>query len=80
MSKAAPPDEQQLLADFLCEIREKAGLTQGQLGKKMGFTKSWVYHRESLHTPLLFIHFVAWCEACDAEPEQAFKRFYRSLT
>lgn len=79
MRRLSTPEERQLLADFLVEIREKAGLSQAQLGRVLGASQIWVFNRENLKTPMSLLDFVHWCRSCDVEPEAAFKRFCRSL-
>lgn len=79
MSKGKLADDEEILARFLAEIREDAGLTQRDLAVRMGVSQSWVKHREVLYTSMKVVDFVKFCEACGTDPERAFKRFHRSL-
>jgi len=79
MSKAQPPDREALLARFLQELREQAGLSQRALGDKLGTSQTWIYNHEKGLFRLPFEDFIRWCEACEVQPETEFRRFMQSL-
>jgi hypothetical protein len=56
-------------------MREKAGLTQRELGKRLRKPQSWVYNCETANRRLDVTEFVAWARACDLDPRTAFDRF-----
>ena len=59
---------------FLKTMREKAALTQRQLGTKLGKPQSWIYNCEVGNRRVDVIEFTAWTKACGVEPLAAFKR------
>ena len=59
---------------FLRNMREKAGLTQRQLGAKLGKPQSWIYNCEVSNRRVDMMEFSAWAKACGVEPLAAFKR------
>jgi transcriptional regulator with XRE-family HTH domain len=63
------------LPPFLRKLREEAGLTQRGLGKRLKKPQSWVYNCESANRRVDVTEFIAWANACDVEPETAFRRF-----
>ena len=60
---------------FLRALREGAGLTQRELGKRLKRPQSWVYNCESANRRVDVAEFVAWAGACGADPQAAFRRF-----
>lgn len=63
------------LPPFLRTLREEAGLTQRELGKRLGKPQSWVYNCESANRRVDVTEFIAWAEACTTEATAAFARF-----
>lgn len=66
------------LPPLLREMREEAGLTQRDLGKRMGKPQSWVYNCETANRRVDLSEFIAWCRACGVPPQQGLKRFLKS--
>jgi transcriptional regulator with XRE-family HTH domain len=66
------------LPGFLRTLREEAGLTQRQLGKRLKKPQSWVYNCETANRRVDVTEFVAWARACNLDPQAAFTRFLRS--
>jgi transcriptional regulator with XRE-family HTH domain len=64
-----------LLPPFLRAVREKAGLTQRELGKRLRKPQSWVYNCETANRRVDVTEFIAWAKACDLDPRVAFDRF-----
>jgi transcriptional regulator with XRE-family HTH domain len=63
------------LRAFLRELREGAGLTQRDLGQRLGKPQSWVYNCETANRRVDVTEFIAWATACGVSPQTAFRRF-----
>ena len=63
------------LPGFLKALREEAGLTQRELGKRLKKPQSWVYNCETGNRRVDVAEFIAWARACDVDPQDAFRRF-----
>jgi len=62
------------LPPFLRTMREKAGLTQRQLGAALKKPQSWVYNCEVANRRVDVTEFAAWATACGTDPAEAFQR------
>lgn len=60
---------------FLRTLRDEAGLTQRQLGKKLKRPQSFIYNCETANRRVDLAEFVAWAKACNVDPVAAFKQF-----
>ena len=67
----------QRLRPFLRTLREDAGLTQRELGKRLKKPQSWVFNCESANRRVDLTEFVVWAKACGIDPHDAFARFLR---
>ena len=56
---------------FLRTLREEAGLTQRELGKRLKKPQSWVYNCETANRRVDVTEFIAWAKACGIGPEEA---------
>src|SRR5207247_7332082 len=65
----------QRLPPFLRALREAAGLTQRELGRRLKKPQSWVYNCETANRRVDVTEFIAWAKACGADPQDAFARF-----
>jgi transcriptional regulator with XRE-family HTH domain len=63
------------LPGFLRSLREAAGLTQRELGKRLRKPQSWVYNCETANRRVDVAEFIDWAQCCDTDPGQAFLRF-----
>jgi transcriptional regulator with XRE-family HTH domain len=63
------------LPGFLRTLREDAGLTQRELGKRLGKPQSWIYNCETANRRVDVTEFIAWARACEVDPQIAFARF-----
>lgn len=72
--KAQHGPKYHLLPLLLKRLREEAGLTQRQLGTRIGKPQSWVYNCETANRRVDVTEFVQWAKACKIEPEKAFSR------
>ena len=64
---------------LLRTMRESAGLTQRELGKRLRKPQSWIYNCETANRRMDIAEFVLWCRACDADPRQAFDEILKEL-
>ena len=67
----------QRLLPFIREMREKAGLTQRELGKRLQKPQSWVYNCETGNRRMDVTEFIRWARACDTDPQETFAMFLR---
>jgi transcriptional regulator with XRE-family HTH domain len=63
------------LPPFLRELREKGGLTQRQLGKKLNKPQSYIYNCETANRRVDIAEFIEWAKACGVSPGIAFRRY-----
>jgi transcriptional regulator with XRE-family HTH domain len=68
-----------VLPGFLREMREKAGLTQREMGKRLNKPQSWVYNCETANRRVDITEFIAWARACGINPQTAFAKFLKEL-
>jgi ribosome-binding protein aMBF1 (putative translation factor) len=53
-------------------MRESAGLTQRDLGKKLKKPQSWIYNCETANRRVDLTEFAVWCRSCNVDPIKAF--------
>ena len=63
------------LPGLLLALRNKAGLTQRELGKKLRKPQSWIHNCETGNRRVDVGEFAAWCRACNLDPVEGFKKF-----
>ena len=68
-----------LLPAFLRTMRQKAGMTQRQLGAKLRKPQSWVQNCEVANRRVDVTEFIGWCKACGVAPIDAFKQLLNDL-
>jgi transcriptional regulator with XRE-family HTH domain len=68
-----------LLPSFLKEMREKAGLTQRELGKLINKPHSYIYNCEVANRRVDITEFIVWSKACGVDPKKAFDRLLKNL-
>lgn len=76
-SKSQHAPRYQILPPMLRALREEAGLTQRDLGERLGKPQSWVYNCETANRRVDVTEFVAWAEACEVDPKAAFARLLK---
>ena len=54
--------------EFLRELREQAGLTQRELGDRIGESQWWVHRSEIGSRRVDVAEFIVWCRGCEMEP------------
>ncbi|HBG26725.1 MAG TPA: transcriptional regulator [Phycisphaerales bacterium] len=62
------------LPSFLKEMREKANLTQRELGKLINKPHSYIYNCETANRRVDITEFILWSEACGIDPKKALAR------
>jgi len=67
-----PTPAHRVLPPLLRNMRESAGMTQRDLGKKLKKPQSWIYNCESANRRVDVTEFVLWCRACGADPLNEF--------
>jgi transcriptional regulator with XRE-family HTH domain len=63
------------LPPFLRAIREEAGFTQRDLGKRLKKPQSWIYNCETGNRRVDVTEFIAWAKACKLDPRDVLTRF-----
>lgn len=61
--------------EFLRLLREEAGLTQRELGKRMKKPQSWIYNCETANRRVDVTEFIEWATRCGVDAIAAFSRF-----
>ena len=67
------------LPAYLRQMREKAGLTQRELGRKLNKPQSWVYNCETSNRRVDITEFILWSNACEIDPKKAFAKLLKEL-
>jgi transcriptional regulator with XRE-family HTH domain len=64
---------------FLREMREKAGLTQRDIGKIINKPQSYIYNCETANRRVDITEFIVWSKACGVDAKTAFARLLKEL-
>ena len=64
---------------FLRDMREKAGLTQRDIGKIINKPQSYIYNCETANRRVDITEFIAWSKACGVDAKTAFARLLKEL-
>jgi transcriptional regulator with XRE-family HTH domain len=78
-TKAQHAQSYRIVPGLLREMRDGAGLTQRQLGDRLGKPHSWVYNCETANRRVDVAEFAAWCEACGVKPLDAYAKLLKML-
>ena len=68
MTKAQQSLKYRVLPGFLRQMRERAGLTQRELGKRLNKPQSYIYNCETANRRVDITEFILWVKACDLDP------------
>lgn len=68
-----------LLPPFLKEMREKAGLTQRELGEIITKPHSYIYNCETANRRVDITEFIVWSKACGVDAKTAFAKLLKEL-
>ncbi|MCH8147195.1 MAG: helix-turn-helix transcriptional regulator [Planctomycetes bacterium] len=79
LTKAQHARQYRVLPPFLREMREKAGLTQRELGALLRKPQSWIYNCETGNRRVDVTEFIAWCEACKVKPGVGLARIIKLM-
>lgn len=79
MQKSIHTPEYAALRAELLEMRERAGLSQRELARRLHVSHSWVAKVELGERRLDLIEFCQVAEACSAQPRDAFERFMQRI-
>jgi len=69
----------QRLPGFLRKLREEAGLTQRELGKRIRKPQSYIYNCETANRRVDVSEFILWCRGCKIDALDTFERFLGEL-
>ncbi|MCX5632930.1 MAG: helix-turn-helix transcriptional regulator [Phycisphaerae bacterium] len=64
---------------FLREMREKAGLTQRDIGRIINKPQSYIYNCETANRRVDITEFIVWSKACGVDAKTAFARLLKEL-
>ena len=64
---------------LLKEMREKAGLTQRDMGKILNKPQSYIYNCEVANRRVDISEFILWSKACGIDPKKAFSKLLTAL-
>jgi transcriptional regulator with XRE-family HTH domain len=64
---------------FLRDMREKAGLTQRDIGKIINKPQSYIYNCETANRRVDITEFIVWSKACRMDAKTAFARLLKEL-
>lgn len=79
MQKAQHAATYHPLTVLLRRLREEAGWTQRELGKRLGKPQSWIHNCEVANRRVDVTEFIAWCRACGVDPTYGFLRLLGDL-
>jgi len=79
MPKAQHSQAYRLIPQLLRNARERAGMTQRQLGGKLKKPQSWIYNCETANRRVDVTEFALWCRACGINPKRAFAEVVAKL-
>ena len=68
------------LPGLLRQMREKAGLTQREIGKRLKKPQSYVYNCETANRRVDITEFISWSNACEIDPKKAFSQLIKLLS
>jgi transcriptional regulator with XRE-family HTH domain len=74
-TKSQHSEEYQRLPPFLRAMRERAGLTQRDLGARLDKPQSWVYNCETGNRRVDLTEFIAWARACGVDAVESVRGF-----
>ena len=77
MPKAQHAKRYRQLPALLRQMREAAGLTQREMGKKLGGSHVFVHKSETGERRVDVAEFMDWAVACGSNPEEAFRQLVR---
>jgi transcriptional regulator with XRE-family HTH domain len=79
MQKTIYSQQAKIFRDAIKEIREKAGLTQRELCRRLGKEHSFVSKCELGERRVDIVEFYWICKACEANPENEAKKIMKAF-
>lgn len=79
MPKSIYRHEYRLLIDLLRQLREGAGISQGQVAATFQWPQSTLSHVERGSRRLDIVEFLDYCHAIGADPRSVFDEFLRQV-
>jgi transcriptional regulator with XRE-family HTH domain len=79
MKKTISSEHGKIIAQHLVKIRQKAGLTQRDLAKKLGREHSFVAHYELGQRRVDLAEFYWICTACEVSPQEEVSNLFKKL-
>ena len=77
MPKSLQAQRYRQLPALLREMREKAGLTQRELAKKLSMNHTMVHNSETAERRVDVAEFLDWASGCGVDPLEAFADFIK---
>ena len=75
MAQSTHHRQYQALLDLLRSWRQAAGLTQSQVGERLGNTQTFISKVERGERRLDVVEFTEWCDALGLSPGEALQQF-----
>ena len=80
MSKSLHAERYRHLPEMLRKFRERAGLTQRELARKLRMSHTLIHNSETAERRVDVAEFSDWVQACGVDPVDAFKEFLGRLS
>jgi hypothetical protein len=80
MRKSVHTGEYAVLRERLTAVREKAGISQRELGRRMGVPHTWVAKVESGERRIDLVEFGWFCAGCGVEAGEVARELLKTLT
>jgi transcriptional regulator with XRE-family HTH domain len=77
MPKSLQAQRYRQLPSLLREMRQKASMTQRELGRKLGINHTLIHNSETAERRVDVAEFVDWAVACGLDPAEALTEFLR---
>jgi len=79
MRKTIYSQQSRIVGDWIRVMRERAGLAQRELGRKLGREHSFISKCELGERRIDIVEFYWICEACGANPESEAKKIMKAF-
>lgn len=78
-TKAQHNIKYRIVPEFLRQIRNKAELSQREIGKLLGKPQSYVHNCETANRRVDIVEFIAWSKVCGVNPKTSLSRLLKLL-
>jgi transcriptional regulator with XRE-family HTH domain len=72
-------DDQRIVADLLATVRKETGVTQTDLGDRLGRPQSWIAKGERVERRVDLLEVIAICDALRYDPCEFVRRLRKAL-